>query len=161
MSDSHQVYADSDDVYDARLNQTEISGNKNKFYILQLLHPIGNSGASQLFTRWGRVGEAGANQTKVLSTYSLEVFMLKLPLRDHGLRPQQLANSRSSSRPRLGLTGRIRRAPPPRKVGVIASQPFVACVNLCEKENTSGSVSGVAQCKVSTLMLNLSRACRR
>lgn len=62
---THQVYADPEDVYDARLNQTEISGNKNKFYILQLQHPIGNSSSCQLFTRWGRVGESGAYQTKV------------------------------------------------------------------------------------------------
>lgn len=64
LSDSHQVYSDSVDVYDARLNQTEISGNKNKFYILQLLHPIGQPGSSQLFTRWGRVGEPGASLMK-------------------------------------------------------------------------------------------------
>lgn len=61
---SHQVYADAEEILDARLNQTEISGNKNKFYILQLLHPIGNSGACQLFTRWGRVGENGQCQLK-------------------------------------------------------------------------------------------------
>jgi predicted DNA-binding WGR domain protein len=54
-----------DDIWDARLNQTEISGNKNKFYILQLLHPIGNSAATKLFTRWGHVGENGQTQFKV------------------------------------------------------------------------------------------------
>lgn len=63
---SHQVYSNTDDIWDARLNQTEISGNKNKFYILQLLHPIGNSSTCQLFTRWGRVGENGQSQFKVI-----------------------------------------------------------------------------------------------
>lgn len=53
-----------DEVWDARLNQTEISGNKNKFYILQLLHPIGNTSSCQLFTHWGRVGENGQSQLK-------------------------------------------------------------------------------------------------
>lgn len=47
------------------MNQTEISGNKNKFYIIQLVHPIGNSASCRLFTRWGRVGENGASQFKV------------------------------------------------------------------------------------------------
>lgn len=47
------------------MNQTEIAGNKNKFYIMQLLHPIGNTASCQLFTRWGRVGENGQTQFKV------------------------------------------------------------------------------------------------
>lgn len=33
--------------------------------MLQLLHPIGNDSSCVLFTRWGRVGEAGASQRKV------------------------------------------------------------------------------------------------
>ncbi|KAI4294510.1 PARP-1-like protein [Schizophyllum commune Loenen D] len=64
----HQVYVDpKGTVYDAMLNQTNVDGNNNKFYILQLiLDPISPSTAPQasLFTRWGRVGETGASQMK-------------------------------------------------------------------------------------------------
>ncbi|SJL05268.1 related to poly polymerase [Armillaria ostoyae] len=64
--DSHQVYANDEGVWDAMLNQTDISGgsNKNKFYVLQLLHPISSNSACVLYTRWGRVGENGASQYK-------------------------------------------------------------------------------------------------
>ncbi|KAF8887759.1 PARP-domain-containing protein [Infundibulicybe gibba] len=63
---THQVYTDSEGVWDAMLNQTDVSSNqnKNKYYVLQLLHPIDNPSQSILFTRWGRVGENGASQNK-------------------------------------------------------------------------------------------------
>ncbi|KAF8954823.1 poly polymerase catalytic domain-containing protein [Flammula alnicola] len=63
---THQVYSNDEGVWDAMLNQTDVSGNqnKNKFYVLQLLHPIGNPSSCALFTRWGRVGENGQCQTK-------------------------------------------------------------------------------------------------
>ncbi|KAL1755215.1 PARP-1-like protein [Schizophyllum commune] len=61
---THQVYANSEGVWDAMLNQTDIGANKNKFYVIQLLHPIGNESSCWLYTRWGRVGERGQNQLK-------------------------------------------------------------------------------------------------
>ncbi|KAH9486025.1 Poly [ADP-ribose] polymerase 2 [Psilocybe cubensis] len=63
---THQVYSNTEGVWDAMLNQTDVSGNqnKNKFYVIQLLHPIGNNNTCTLFTRWGRVGENGQTQTK-------------------------------------------------------------------------------------------------
>ncbi|KAK7029695.1 hypothetical protein VNI00_014393 [Paramarasmius palmivorus] len=61
---THQVYANEEDVWDATLNQTDVKDNKNKFYNLQLLHPIGNPSQCILFTHWGRVGENGQNQVK-------------------------------------------------------------------------------------------------
>lgn len=77
------------------LNQTDVSqsANKNKsfrlpasplpvhitlttfftrFYVLQLLHPIGNDSQVTLYTRWGRVGENGASQTKVTNACGTE-----------------------------------------------------------------------------------------
>jgi len=33
-------------------------------YVIQLLHPIGNTNAVSLFTRWGRVGERGQQSRK-------------------------------------------------------------------------------------------------
>ncbi|KAJ3724305.1 poly polymerase catalytic domain-containing protein [Lentinula guzmanii] len=61
---THQVYANEEGVWDAMLNQTDINENKNKFYVLQLLHPISSNATCELFTHWGRVGERGQTQTK-------------------------------------------------------------------------------------------------
>ena len=41
------------------LNQTNIGANNNKFYKIQLVE---TSAGVHLFTKWGRVGEAGATQ---------------------------------------------------------------------------------------------------
>ncbi|KAF8320542.1 poly polymerase catalytic domain-containing protein [Cantharellus anzutake] len=62
--DTHQVYEANGEVWDCMLNQTNISNNNNKFYVIQLLHPIGNLGNVLLHTRWGRVGERGQSQQK-------------------------------------------------------------------------------------------------
>ncbi|KAL1664848.1 PARP-1-like protein [Schizophyllum commune] len=61
---THQVYANAEGVWDAMLNQTDIGANKNKFYVIQLLHPIDNESSCWLYTRWGRVGERGQSQLK-------------------------------------------------------------------------------------------------
>ncbi|KFP92053.1 Poly [ADP-ribose] polymerase 3, partial [Apaloderma vittatum] len=58
-----QVYED----YDCTLNQTNISANNNKFYIIQLLE---HDGAYSVWSRWGRVGEVG--QSKLMPCPSLE-----------------------------------------------------------------------------------------
>ncbi|NXV72942.1 PARP3 polymerase, partial [Atlantisia rogersi] len=58
-----RVYED----YDCTLNQTNISANNNKFYIIQLLE---HSGAYSVWSRWGRVGEEG--QSKLMPSASLE-----------------------------------------------------------------------------------------
>ncbi|XP_068014046.1 protein mono-ADP-ribosyltransferase PARP3 isoform X3 [Melanerpes formicivorus] len=52
-----QVYED----YDCTLNQTNISANNNKFYILQLLE---HNGAYSVWSRWGRVVDS-VDGTKV------------------------------------------------------------------------------------------------
>ena len=62
--DTHQVLVTPDGVWDAMLNQTEIGKNANKYYKLQLLHPLGNTNQCFMYTRWGRVGERGSSQTK-------------------------------------------------------------------------------------------------
>ncbi|XP_064523818.1 protein mono-ADP-ribosyltransferase PARP3 isoform X4 [Pseudopipra pipra] len=58
-----QVYED----YNCTLNQTNISANNNKFYIIQLLE---HNGAYSVWSRWGRVGEVG--QFKLMPCASLE-----------------------------------------------------------------------------------------
>ncbi|EIM92706.1 PARP-domain-containing protein [Stereum hirsutum FP-91666 SS1] len=61
---THQVYASGGQVWDAMMNQTDVGKNANKFYVIQLLHPIGNHSSIILITRWGRVGESGSQQVK-------------------------------------------------------------------------------------------------
>eukprot|EP01101_Sappina_pedata_P011845 TRINITY_DN8029_c0_g1_i1.p1 TRINITY_DN8029_c0_g1~~TRINITY_DN8029_c0_g1_i1.p1 ORF type:complete len:676 (-),score=238.61 TRINITY_DN8029_c0_g1_i1:70-1926(-) len=60
MTNGHHVLDDGDTVYDAMLNQTNIGQNNNKFYVIQI---IANDAETTFFvwTRWGRVGEKGAN----------------------------------------------------------------------------------------------------
>ncbi|NXN95108.1 PARP3 polymerase, partial [Rhinopomastus cyanomelas] len=60
---SAQVYED----YSCTLNQTNISTNNNKFYIIQLLK---HDGVYSVWSRWGRVGEVG--QSKLMPSASLE-----------------------------------------------------------------------------------------
>ncbi|KAI0369996.1 PARP-domain-containing protein [Pilatotrama ljubarskyi] len=64
LVDSMQVLVTPEGVWDAMLNQTDLGKNANKFYVLQVLHPIGNNFGCILFTRWGRVGENGQCQKK-------------------------------------------------------------------------------------------------
>jgi poly [ADP-ribose] polymerase len=67
---SHRVYIDDDGtIYDASLNQTNILGNNNKFYRIQLLEPKVR-GKFKTWTRWGRVGERG--QSKLISGGSFQ-----------------------------------------------------------------------------------------
>lgn len=56
----YRVYIGDDDIiYDAALNQTNAGHNANEFYRIQLL--VSSSGSYKTWTRWGRVGEHGAN----------------------------------------------------------------------------------------------------
>ncbi|KAI8983179.1 PARP-domain-containing protein [Trametes punicea] len=64
LVNSMEVLVTPEGVWDAMLNQTNVGKNANKFYVLQLLHPIGNNFGCILFTRWGRVGENGQWQKK-------------------------------------------------------------------------------------------------
>eukprot|EP01132_Coremiostelium_polycephalum_P003746 gene3746-4665_t len=59
------VYDDGKTVYDAPLNQTEISQNNNKFYIVQLLQSDDNK-TFYCWNRWGREGYKG--QAKIVAS---------------------------------------------------------------------------------------------
>ncbi|KAF8972836.1 Poly [ADP-ribose] polymerase 2 [Entomortierella lignicola] len=54
---SYSVYVDSEVAWNARLNQTNIGSNNNKFYLIQLLKST--SGRFAVFSHWGRVGASG------------------------------------------------------------------------------------------------------
>lgn len=59
-TDSYRVYTDKDNkIYAATLNQSNISNNNNKFYILQILINEKNPNDVIFYTRWGRVGVPG------------------------------------------------------------------------------------------------------
>ncbi|KAI4216721.1 MAG: hypothetical protein LQ349_009091, partial [Xanthoria aureola] len=63
FQDDAMVYIDDDSIiYDASLNQTNIGGNNNKFYRLQLLHKAKDD-TYFTHTRWGRVGDFGQMKT--------------------------------------------------------------------------------------------------
>jgi hypothetical protein len=53
FADAH-VLEEGEDIWDAVLNQTNISGNNNKFYNIQLLE---SGGKFYCWQRWGRVGD--------------------------------------------------------------------------------------------------------
>ncbi|MCL7046707.1 hypothetical protein MKW94_027703, partial [Papaver nudicaule] len=49
------------EIFDAMLNQTNVSDNNNKFYVIQVLESD-SGGAFMVFARWGRVGVKGQNK---------------------------------------------------------------------------------------------------
>jgi len=66
-SSAYHVYEEGDDIWDCMLNQTNISQNNNKFYVIQLLETDGG-GSYAVWNRWGRVGEKGQNSLKPCGT---------------------------------------------------------------------------------------------
>jgi len=69
--DVHVFEADDDDVYDALLNQTDISVNANKFYIIQVLETDDAPKQYYTWNRWGRVGEEKNKQNQLLGPMAL------------------------------------------------------------------------------------------
>lgn len=76
LIDPHCKYNDgilleaNDTIYDCTLNQTEISSNKNKFYIIQLIQ----SGSKYVvYIRYGRIGETGRISYKDFSNKSTAI----------------------------------------------------------------------------------------
>eukprot|EP01080_Neovahlkampfia_damariscottae_P011102 gene11102-3809_t len=63
-----EVYIEDDETFATMLNQTNISQNNNKFYVIQLIHGLGNN--FSVFTRWGRVGETGQSGTSNFTSAS-------------------------------------------------------------------------------------------
>ncbi|KAI8347889.1 poly polymerase catalytic domain-containing protein [Mortierella sp. GBAus27b] len=57
----YSVYVDDDVAWNARLNQTNIGANNNKFYMIQLLATKASQYA--VFCHWGRVGAHGQTST--------------------------------------------------------------------------------------------------
>lgn len=56
--ESHHVFYEGEDIWDAMLNQTNLQHNNNKYYLLQLLESNTQKHYTVWF-RWGRVGKKG------------------------------------------------------------------------------------------------------
>ncbi|XP_038054428.1 protein mono-ADP-ribosyltransferase PARP3-like [Patiria miniata] len=72
---SGAVYED----FDCMLNQTNISQNNNKYYVIQLIQSGKNY---TVWTRWGRVGEPGANQMNSFSDVSQAIKAFEKKFQD-------------------------------------------------------------------------------
>lgn len=56
------VYIKGNKIYDAKLNQSNVNANNNKFYVIQLLQHKTNKGQFFVYNRWGRVGVTGQDK---------------------------------------------------------------------------------------------------
>ncbi|XP_024534422.1 poly [ADP-ribose] polymerase 2 [Selaginella moellendorffii] len=63
LKSSCHVLEIGDTIYDAMLNQTNISSNNNKYYAMQVLESDDRT-AYYTFARWGRVGSSASNLSK-------------------------------------------------------------------------------------------------
>lgn len=82
--DCCEVYLDDDGVnYDASLNLSNIDGNNNKFYYIQLLRRT-DTGQFQyaVWTHWGRVGEAGQSKLDVNMSLETALILFKSKFKD-------------------------------------------------------------------------------
>ncbi|CAJ1458933.1 unnamed protein product [Effrenium voratum] len=70
-----KVYED----YSVKLNQTNIAGNNNKYYVIQVL--VGG-GQYHAWNRWGRVGESGATKLKTFGTPEAAIKDFKSKFRE-------------------------------------------------------------------------------
>ncbi|KAF9963545.1 Poly [ADP-ribose] polymerase 2 [Modicella reniformis] len=69
LPSTYSVYTDSDVAWNARLNQTNLDPNNNKFYMIQLLATPTNQYA--VFCHWGRVGANGQKSTDMFPDLDL------------------------------------------------------------------------------------------
>ena len=82
--DCYEVYIDDDGLnYDASLNLSNIDGNNNKFYYIQLLYRTDTDRFKfAVWTHWGRVGEAGQNNLDVNMSLETALVLFKSKFKD-------------------------------------------------------------------------------
>lgn len=61
IKSQYHVLQIGDNIYDAMLNQTNVTENNNKFYVIQVLEDDGG-GKHMVYNRWGRVGIRGQDK---------------------------------------------------------------------------------------------------
>ncbi|KAI1346580.1 PARP-domain-containing protein [Xylaria sp. FL0043] len=83
--DVHVHVDDNGTIWDASLNLSNVSGNNNKFYMLQLLVDDKKK-TYYAHNRWGRVGETG--QVKTMSFDNLESAKEEYDKKDRGEEPK-------------------------------------------------------------------------
>lgn len=59
---SLKVYIKGNTIYDAKLNQSNVNANNNKFYVIQLLQSKTSPTVFYVYNRWGRVGVPGQDK---------------------------------------------------------------------------------------------------
>jgi poly [ADP-ribose] polymerase len=72
-----RVLDDTDGIWDALLNQTNIGLNNNKFFLLQVLQDENKPSQYYFHTRWGRVGHVGQQKTEPNSSLSAVQTLFK------------------------------------------------------------------------------------
>lgn len=70
---SYQVYEEGGQIFATTLNQSNVSANNNKFYILQVLVNSSNPNDVCFFTRWGRVGVPGQNAPMMTTSTAMAI----------------------------------------------------------------------------------------
>ncbi|KAJ3332829.1 Poly [ADP-ribose] polymerase 2 [Blyttiomyces sp. JEL0837] len=69
-------------IYDVLLNQTDIGNNNNKFYIIQLLKHKTDPNKFMVWTRWGRVGNAGTSAQPAFNSFDAALKEFKGKFKD-------------------------------------------------------------------------------
>eukprot|EP01112_Ceratiomyxa_fruticulosa_P003582 TRINITY_DN138_c0_g1_i5.p1 TRINITY_DN138_c0_g1~~TRINITY_DN138_c0_g1_i5.p1 ORF type:complete len:680 (+),score=156.34 TRINITY_DN138_c0_g1_i5:230-2269(+) len=98
VASSAHVIEEGSTVYDCMLNQTNISQNNNKFYVIQALESD-KGGQYWCFTRWGRVGEPGQKALQPCGSKALAIANFCKKFREKTVNDW---NSRASFTPRPG-----------------------------------------------------------
>ena len=82
--DCYEVYIDDEGLnYDASSNLSNIDGNNNKFYYVQLLCLTDTDKFKcAVWTHWGRVGEAGQNKLAVNMSLEAALVLFKAEFKD-------------------------------------------------------------------------------
>lgn len=80
-----QVVTDAGTTYAATLNQSNVSVNNNKFYILQVLQ-VPNTAQYYFWSRWGRVGVDGQNMRMGPTSLPAAISAYNSKLRDKSVK---------------------------------------------------------------------------
>ncbi|CAN6693718.1 unnamed protein product [Malus baccata var. baccata] len=81
LPDDIKAHYHGDDIYDAMLNQTNVSRNNNTFYLIQVLESdVG--GSFRIYYRWGRVGFKGQNKLAPHASRESAIKEFKQKFRD-------------------------------------------------------------------------------
>ena len=78
----YMVYSEGNTIYAKTLNLSNVGGNNNKFYILQILVDEATKSNYYCFFRWGRVGTPGKSSSKKFGTAAKAIATFNKKLND-------------------------------------------------------------------------------